>query len=115
MKILGTQGCLWCESVTTPEEAEELILPRMSALAEVAWSRPKNRNWPDFQRRVSVLKRRFETLGLDFYNPPYLVELYLVLGKRRIAMILALCLLPVVAMVMLRSRTNRPNGCDRTK
>ena len=115
LKILGTQGCLWCESVTTPEEAEELILPRMSALAEVAWSRPENSNWPDFQRRVSVLKRRFETIGLDFYNPPYLVELYLFLGKRRIAMILALCLLPVVAMVMLRSRTNRPNGCDRTK
>lgn len=37
-KIIGAQGNLWTEHISTPEHVEYMILPRMSALAGVVWT-----------------------------------------------------------------------------
>ncbi|MFC1606604.1 beta-N-acetylhexosaminidase [Candidatus Latescibacterota bacterium] len=42
--VLGAQGCVWSEFIDTPELAEYMILPRLSALAEVVWSSRDNRD-----------------------------------------------------------------------
>ena len=36
--ILGGQGNLWTEFVKTPERAQHMVLPRMTALSEVLWT-----------------------------------------------------------------------------
>ena len=38
--ILGVEACLWSETVRTLDDIEQLILPRIGAAAEAAWSRP---------------------------------------------------------------------------
>ena len=35
-----------------PEHVEYMIYPRMLALAEVAWSAPERKSWPDFHTRA---------------------------------------------------------------
>ena len=38
--LLGLEACLWSEQVTTNERLEQLLFPRMLAVAELAWSGP---------------------------------------------------------------------------
>lgn len=52
--ILGVQANLWTEYIPTPKHAEYMLYPRLLALAEVAWTQPKYKNWNDFKRRVST-------------------------------------------------------------
>lgn len=50
--VLGVQGNLWTEYVPTPEHAEYMLYPRLLALAEVGWSAPERKSWPDFKKRA---------------------------------------------------------------
>ena len=50
--VYGVQGNLWVEYIPTPEHVEYMIYPRMLALAEVAWSTPERKSWPDFHTRA---------------------------------------------------------------
>ena len=50
--VSGVQGNLWVEYIPTPEHVEYMIYPRMLALAEVAWSAPERKSWPDFHTRA---------------------------------------------------------------
>lgn len=50
--VYGVQGNLWVEYIPTPEHVEYMIYPRMLALAEVAWSAPERKSWPDFHTRT---------------------------------------------------------------
>ncbi|MGW0563325.1 beta-N-acetylhexosaminidase [Streptomyces sp. NPDC003016] len=61
-RVLGTQAQLWTEYVTTAEHAEYLAFPRLSALADTAWS--GGRDWPGFQARLNHHRTRLEALGV---------------------------------------------------
>jgi hexosaminidase len=64
--ILGTQGNLWSEYLPTSSQVEYMVLPRMQALAEVAWTETKNKSFINF---IDRLKHHFTTwkkLGLNF-------------------------------------------------
>ena len=50
--VYGVQGNLWVEYMTTPEHVEDMIYPRILALAETAWSAPERKSWPDFHTRA---------------------------------------------------------------
>ena len=50
--VYGVHGNLWVEYIPTPEHVEYMIYPRMLALAEVAWSAPERKSWPDFHTRA---------------------------------------------------------------
>ena len=50
--VYGVQGNLWVEYIPTPEHVEYMIYPRMLELAEVAWSAPERKSWPDFHTRA---------------------------------------------------------------
>ncbi|AOZ72921.1 hypothetical protein BK816_06125 [Boudabousia tangfeifanii] len=54
-QIIGIEAPLWSETVRSLEDALYLQYPRLSALAEVAWSRPENLDWNGFQRRMRSL------------------------------------------------------------
>ncbi len=63
--ILGAQGQLWTEYVGSPRKAEYMVLPRMSALAEVVWSPLAKQNWNDFSLRLPALFARFDQMQLN--------------------------------------------------
>ncbi|HEX7365529.1 MAG TPA: family 20 glycosylhydrolase [Pelobium sp.] len=46
--ILGVQGNLWTEYIKTPAHAEYMLLPRLFALAETAWTNPDRKNFKNF-------------------------------------------------------------------
>lgn len=50
--VHGAQGNLWAEYIPTPQHMEYMMYPRALALAEVAWSAPERKSWPDFHARA---------------------------------------------------------------
>ena len=46
--IIGVQANLWTEYIPTEKKVDYMVLPRLFALAEVAWSPLANKNYADF-------------------------------------------------------------------
>jgi hexosaminidase len=64
--ILGAQGNLWTEYIPSGNHAEYMLLPRLLALSEVAWTGKGNRNFSDFERRVIVNYEHLKGQGINF-------------------------------------------------
>jgi len=64
--ILGTQATLWTERMTTTRHVEYQALPRMCALAEVAWTPPERREWTHFLTRTADHLRQLGDLGYHY-------------------------------------------------
>ena len=67
-KILGAQGNLWTEFIKTPEQVEYMIVPRMTALSEVVWSKRKVRNFKEFKLRLNLYKYFLDLENIN-YSP----------------------------------------------
>lgn len=46
--IKGVQGNLWSEYLTSPAKLNYMLYPRLYALAEIAWTETKNKNYSNF-------------------------------------------------------------------
>lgn len=56
--IKGVQANVWTEYIASTDKVEYMSLPRMAAIAEVAWTTgPKD--WNDFSRRIDVQQDRY--------------------------------------------------------
>ncbi|RZL15961.1 MAG: beta-N-acetylhexosaminidase, partial [Hymenobacter sp.] len=64
--ILGAQANLWTEYVPTEQQVEYMVLPRMSALAEVLWTPASQKNWESFKVRMQPQYQRFAALGANY-------------------------------------------------
>ena len=64
--IKGVQANLWTEYISTPEHVEYMVMPRMAALSEVAWTRPDQKNWDDFKQRMEKAYQRYDALGVNY-------------------------------------------------
>ncbi|MDP9047546.1 MAG: beta-N-acetylhexosaminidase, partial [Bacteroidota bacterium] len=68
--ILGVQGNLWTEYITTDNKVEYMILPRLLALSEVAWTPVANKNYSNFaNERVPNHLAWFDKHNLDYRVP----------------------------------------------
>ncbi|MGZ3858635.1 MAG: glycoside hydrolase family 20 protein [Flavisolibacter sp.] len=73
--VLGAQANLWTEYITTAEQVEYMVLPRMLALAEVVWSPKETRNWNSFNERLQSQYRAFDQKGLHYSKGNFKVEI----------------------------------------
>jgi len=64
--ILGVQANLWTEYISTPEQLEYMLLPRMLALSEVQWCPAGQRDWFRFLRVLR--EHEFAVLEQAGYN-----------------------------------------------
>ena len=65
--ILGVQANLWTEYIATPEHLEYMLLPRMTALSEVQWCRPEDKNLDRFKAALQAESFRiFDILGYNY-------------------------------------------------
>ena len=64
--ILGAQGNLWTEYIPNLNQAEYMLFPRLSALAEVVWSPGTARDFEDFNRRLQAQNLRFDQLHIRY-------------------------------------------------
>jgi hexosaminidase len=66
--ILGIEAPLWTETVTSLDEIEFMLFPKLPGYAEIGWTLPALRNWDDYRRRLADHGDRFKALGIDFYE-----------------------------------------------
>ncbi len=69
--VMGVQGCLWTEYIQNTWKAEFCLFPRMSALAETAWSQREQKNWENFSQKIVRQFDRYELWGVH-YNDAFL-------------------------------------------
>ena len=55
--IMGAQGNVWTEYILDEKHVEYMAFPRMIALAEVIWSKPENKNFDHFLKRLNKNKK----------------------------------------------------------
>jgi hexosaminidase len=73
--ILGGQGNVWTEYISTPEHAEYMAVPRMSALAEVLWSPKKDMDWDSFRKRMLTQYKRFDLMDVNYSKGSWKVDI----------------------------------------
>lgn len=70
--IIGVEGCLWTEYISSAEHAEYMAWPRMCAIAETGWS-DREKEWDGFTRRLEKHLQRLKALDVRyceaFFNP----------------------------------------------
>lgn len=62
-RILGGEACMWAEFVTA-ENIDSRIWPRAAAIAERFWSPADLTDTEDMYRRLDIISRELESLGL---------------------------------------------------
>ncbi|WP_278624401.1 family 20 glycosylhydrolase [Parabacteroides gordonii] len=67
--ILGIQANLWCEYIPSFERAQYMIMPRMMALSEQAWSDPSVKSWDGFTERLVKQFPRLNIMGVNYRMP----------------------------------------------
>ena len=73
--VLGAQGNVWTEYISTTEHLEYMVLPRMLALAETVWSPAANKNWDDFYKRLKYHFTAFDQKGLHYSPGNFAVDI----------------------------------------
>ncbi|MFK4071040.1 beta-N-acetylhexosaminidase [Streptomyces sp. NPDC029674] len=71
-RVLGTQANVWTEVMENQARVDYQVFPRLAAFSEVAWRElpaPADRDFADFERRMTEHYARLDALGVD-YRPP---------------------------------------------
>ena len=63
--ILGVQGNMWTEYAPNFNHVQNMVLPRLAAIAEVAWTYGE-KNYDDFARRVHLLRKLYDKCGYKY-------------------------------------------------
>jgi hypothetical protein len=68
--VRGVEAPLWTETIATPAHIDHMAFPRLSAIAELAWSPWSTHNWDAFRLRLGAQAPRWTAMGIDFYRSP---------------------------------------------
>lgn len=68
--ILGVEAPLWTETITTIDEIEYMVFPRLPGLAEVGWTPDAKRSWDEYKVRLAKHGDRMKAMDIDFYQSP---------------------------------------------
>jgi hexosaminidase len=68
--VLGVEAPLWTETVSTADEIDYLVFPRLPAVAELAWSPQSARDWADFRTRLAEHGPRWARQGINYHRSP---------------------------------------------
>ena len=72
--VLGLQGNIWTEHIRTEDRVAAMTFPRAAAIAELGWSAPDRRAWPDFVRRMGAQMARYQAIKLPFSDSAFAVR-----------------------------------------
>ncbi len=68
--VVGVEAAIWTETLATVDELTEMLLPRLTALAEVAWTAPGRRSWDSYRRRIAAHRDYWDLIGVRWYASP---------------------------------------------
>ena len=66
-QLLGVEAPLWTETLATIDEVEFMALPRIAAIAEIAWS-PAGGTWHDFEPRLAAFGEYLDSQKVNYYR-----------------------------------------------
>jgi len=66
--IKGIQGNVWTEVIHTPERMQFMVYPRLSALAEAAWTDDRSKNFDNFDSRMNGMMTIYKKFGISFFD-----------------------------------------------
>ncbi len=70
--VLGAQANVWTEVMQNRDRVDYQVFPRLAAFAEVVWSAlpaPADRDFAEFDARMSAHYARLDALGVDYRRP----------------------------------------------
>lgn len=68
--ILGAEACVWTEYMATPAKVEYMILPRMLAFSEIAWTPLERKNYTNFSgERIPAHLAKLDKTDVVYYVP----------------------------------------------
>ncbi|MCU4175271.1 family 20 glycosylhydrolase [Carboxylicivirga sp. N1Y90] len=65
--IVGIESPLWTETISTMDEIEYMVFPRIIGHAEIGWSPVEHLNWDDYKVRLGKQVPLLEKRGVDYY------------------------------------------------
>ena len=68
-QVLGMQASMWTETVQTKERADFMIFPRLTAVAEAAWTYEANKDYEHYQKRLGAMLERYKIAGINYFDP----------------------------------------------
>ena len=68
INIFGIQGQLWSETITSKDYFDEMINPRLAALAEIAWCTKAKRTWGQFRSSLVNQIEYLTKIGWKHHN-----------------------------------------------
>ena len=73
--MVGVQGCAWTEFMNDEKQLEYMIFPRLLAVAEMAWTQEKKRDWQDFKPRMNAHIPQLQARGINTFTLTDEIEL----------------------------------------
>ena len=64
--VLGTQAQVWTEYMKDPKKVEYMAFPRLTALAEVAWTPVARKSYEDYLHRLVTHLERLDALDVNY-------------------------------------------------
>lgn len=64
--IKGIQANIWTEQIASPRVVEYMLLPRLAALSEVAWTSPEKKDFEAFCQRITRLAQLYDYYGWTY-------------------------------------------------
>ena len=68
--VAGVEAVLWTETMSTPQQLQTMLLPRLPALAEVGWTPQADRVWSSFRLRLAAQAPRWDVQQLAWTRVP---------------------------------------------
>ena len=68
--ILGIESPLWTETISTEEQMDYMIYPRLLGYAEIGWTPKEERNWSEYKVRLEKQGERMTNEGINYYRDP---------------------------------------------
>ncbi len=66
--IIGIQACVWTERIPSEKRADFMTMPRMTAMAEVAWT-DSSRNYSSYLERLKSQYPRWDKMHIHYRLP----------------------------------------------
>jgi hexosaminidase len=70
-RVIGVQGDLWTEFMSSFAHDQHALFPRIAALSELGWSAASAHDWNGFLQRLSAELARYRALGIGYADTAF--------------------------------------------
>lgn len=67
-QVLGVQACLWSEAIQNTRRLDFMLFPRITALAEAAWTKPAGRDFSQYLSRLKPQLKLYQQHNLYYFD-----------------------------------------------